>query len=87
MTAIISVSVDEKQMLWIKEHKKDKECSPSFILRKAIHQQMQEKGEEYEEDIKSMRLKVEKFSSRFQKTLDFLGKKGLKDEFLEEQQQ
>ncbi len=84
MTQIISVSIDVKQAEWLQLHKKEKDCSPSFLLRKACHQKMQEMGEEYQDDIVAMRVKVQKFSERFQKTLKFCEKKGLSDELLAE---
>lgn len=83
MTQIISVSIDEKQKIWLDSNKTNKDCSPTFLLRRAIHEKMQEMGDEYYENIKTMREKVEKFSNRFQQTLDFLERKGVKDEFLE----
>ena len=83
MVHIISVSIDDKQAEWLQTQKGRKDCSPTFLLRRAIHEKMQEMGDEYFEDIKSMRKKVANFSERFQKTLDFLNEKGLADEFLE----
>lgn len=84
MVSIISVSVDNKQAEWLRTQKGRKDCSPSFLLRRAIHEKMQEMGDEYFEDIKSMRQKVQRLAERFQKTLDFAEKRGLKDELLEE---
>ena len=84
MVTILSVSVDDKQRDWLKFNKGRKDCSPSFLLRRAIHQKMQEMGDEYFEDIKTMREKVKNFSDRFQKTIDFLNTKELTDEFLEQ---
>ncbi len=83
MTHIISVSVDKRQKEWLESRKGFKDCSPSFLLRKAIHEKMQEMGDEYAEDLKTMRKKVENFADRFQKTLNYLNEKGLTDEFLE----
>lgn len=84
MVHIISVSIDNKQAEWLQTQKGRKDCSPTFLLRRAIHEKMQEMGDEYFEDIKSMRAKVERFAARFQKTLDFAERKGVKDELLEE---
>lgn len=83
MVSIISVSIDDKQRDWLNSNKGRKDCSPTFLLRRAIHEKMQEMGDEYFEDIKSMRAKVERFAARFQKTLDFCEEKGIKDELLE----
>lgn len=83
MVSIISTSIDDKQRDWLKLHKGQLDCSPSFLLRRAIHEKMQEMGEEFELDIKSMRSKVEMFSDRFQKTIDFMNERGITDEFLE----
>lgn len=84
MVHIISVSVDNKQAEWLQTQKGNKDCSPTFLLRRAINTKMQEMGDMYFEDIKTMRKKVENFAGRFQKTLEFLDKKGLSDEFLAE---
>ena len=83
MVSIISVSVDERQKNWLDSVKGLKDCSPTFLLRRAIHEKMQEMGQEYLEDIKTMRKKVEMFSDRFQKTINFLDERGLKNEFLD----
>jgi hypothetical protein len=83
MTQIISVSIDNKQFLWLQDHKKYKDCSPTFLLRQAIHMKMQEIGEEYLEDIVELRKKVQRMSEHHQKAIDFISSKGVLDEFLE----
>jgi hypothetical protein len=83
MTQIISVSIDNKQKEWLDTQKGRKDCSPTFLLRRAIHEKMQEMGDEYFEDIKDMRKKVAFMADRFQKTINFVNEKGLTDEFLE----
>ncbi len=82
MVHIISVSVDDKQRDWLATQKGRKDCSPSFLLRRAIHEKMQEMGDEYFEDIKTMRKKVEKLSEMQRGLRDFIEKRGLIDEFL-----
>ena len=83
MTEIISISVDKKQREWLLDNKHDRNCSPSFLLRQKIHEKMQESGLEQVENLKSQRLKIEKLAARNQRLFDFLGIKGLTDEFLE----
>lgn len=84
MTQIISVSIDEKQKQWLEQHKMNKDCSPTFLLRRAIHEKMQEMGDEYFEDIKSMRKKLETFQELQQNLRQFVQDRGLIDEFLEQ---
>lgn len=87
MVSIISVSIDDKQRDWLVGQKGRKDCSPTFLLRRAIHQKMQEMGDEYFEDIKTMRRKVEFMANRQQKLFSYLETKGLTDEFLEKAEQ
>jgi len=82
MTSIISVSVDDKQKQWLEIQKGRKDCGPTFLLRRAIHEKMQEMGDEYFEDIKTLRTKVEKLANMHQTSLKFIDNKGLTNEFL-----
>ena len=87
MVCIISVSVDNKQAEWLQTQKGRKDCSPTFLLRRAIHEKMQEMGDEYFEDIKTMRKKVERMVGMQQNLRSFIERKGLTDEFLEQEKQ
>ena len=82
MVSIISVSVDDKQRDWLQQNKGSKDCSPSFLLRRAINVKMQEMGDMYFEDIKTMRKKVERVVEMDRNLRDFIEQKGLTDEFL-----
>lgn len=84
MVSIISVSIDDKQRDWLAGQKGRKDCSPTFLLRRAIHEKMQEMGDEYFEDIKTMRRKVENFQTMQAELREFIERKGLIDEFLEQ---
>lgn len=86
MVNIISVSVDNKQAGWLQTHKGRKDCSPTFLLRQAVHTKMQEMGEEYIEDIRTMRKKVERVMDMQQNLRSFIERKGLIDEFLAEEE-
>jgi len=86
MVHIISVSIDDRQAQWLLTQKGRKDCSPTFLLRRAIHQKMQEMGDEYFEDVKTMRHKIERMAENQQKLFAYLEAKGLTDEFLEQKE-
>jgi len=86
MVSIISVSVDDKQRDWLQQNKGSKDCGSSFLLRRAINVKMQEMGDMYFEDIKTMRKKVERVVQMDRSLRDFIEKRGLTDEFLAQEE-
>lgn len=86
MVSIISVSVDDKQRDWLQSQRGRRDCSPTFLLRRAIHEKMQEMGDEYFNDIKTMRKRLESFQAMQADLRSFIERKGLIDEFLEKKE-
>ena len=85
MTRIISLSVSEQQDYFLKAHKNDKTCSPTFLLRKAINEKMQEMGVEMQDTIQMLDKKLKFNIEKRDYLLKFVNDKGLIDEFLEQE--
>jgi len=82
MVSIITVSLSESDYNFIKKHKKDKDCSPTFLLRNAILEKKQQYGEEIADTLEDVRNRLTANIQIRDDAFNFIRNQGLEDAWL-----
>lgn len=82
MGHIITVSLSENDYNFVQKHKKDKDCSPTFLLRNAILEKKQQYGEEIADTLEDVRDRLKANIKIRDDAFSFIRNEGLEDAWL-----